>query len=98
MELVVEMIKRFVLCEYIVLNLQVCYIQYLQHWLEMNHIVSTFNKNCCNCSFILVGLKLTRMTKVEHKAPGMSGQEYVELWTCVDRTTYRQSKMSEDEI
>ena len=28
----------------------------------------------------------------------MCGQEYVQLRTCVDRTTYRQSRMSKDEI
>ena len=38
------------------------------------------------------------MTKVEHKAPGMCGQEYVWSIICVDRPTYRQSEMSKDEI
>ena len=34
----------------------------------------------------------TRTTKVEHKAPDMCGQE------CVDKSTYRQSEMSNDDI
>ena len=49
---------------------------------------------------LLIGIMfwIWRTTKVEHKAPGMCGQEYVQLRTCVDRTTYRQSKMSKDGI
>ena len=42
--------------------------------------------------------KVIRTTKVEHKAPGMCGQVYVLLRICVDRPTYRQSKISKDEI
>ena len=38
------------------------------------------------------------MTKVEHKAPGMCGQVYVLLRIYVDKPTYRQSKISKDEI
>ena len=41
-------------------------------------------------------IKKTRTTKVEHKAPGMCGQEYVWSRICVDRPTYRQSEMSKD--
>ena len=40
----------------------------------------------------------TRTTKVDYKAPGMCGQEYVWLRICVDRPTYRQSETSKDEI
>ena len=43
-------------------------------------------------------LNKTRTTKVEHKAPGMCGQVYVLLRICVDRPTYRQSKISKDGI
>ena len=42
--------------------------------------------------------KKTRPSKVEHKAPGMCGQGYVLFRIRVDRPTYRQSKMSKDEI
>ena len=40
----------------------------------------------------------TRTTKVEHKAPGMCGQVYVLLRICLDRPTYRQSKIYKDEF
>ena len=40
----------------------------------------------------------TRTTKVEHKAPDMSGQENMRSRIYVDRPTYRQTEMSKYEI